>query len=92
MKEGESTGSLKRVNWDTISDRRLIKVTALVIRKDAAMRRSTDLCRESVCVSACYASVSEDSLMKSASVIRREINYSRYYDMPKFRRPANRNW
>lgn len=39
MKEGESTGSLKRVNWDTISDRRLIKVTALVIRKDAVMRR-----------------------------------------------------
>lgn len=69
MKEGESTGSLKRVNWDTISDRRLIKVTALVIRKDAVMRRSTDLCRESVCVSACYTSVSEDSLMKSASVI-----------------------
>lgn len=32
--EGER-GSLKRVNWDTISDRRLIKVTALVTRKDA---------------------------------------------------------
>lgn len=32
--EGER-GSLKRVNWDAISDRRLIKVTALVTRKDA---------------------------------------------------------
>jgi len=32
--EGER-GSLKRVNWDVISDRRLIKVTALVMRKDA---------------------------------------------------------
>lgn len=32
-KEGER-GSLKRVNWDAISDRRLIKVTALVTRKD----------------------------------------------------------
>lgn len=31
--EGER-GSLKRVNWDAISDRRLIKVTALVTRKD----------------------------------------------------------
>lgn len=29
-----SVGSLKRVNWDAISDRRLIKVTALVIRED----------------------------------------------------------
>jgi len=29
-----SAESLKRVNWDAISDRRLIKVTALVIRED----------------------------------------------------------
>lgn len=33
-KEGER-GSLKQVNWNAISDSRLIKVTALVTRKDA---------------------------------------------------------
>lgn len=31
--EGER-GSLKRINWDAIFDRKLIKVTALVTRKE----------------------------------------------------------
>lgn len=37
-----STRSLKRVNWDAIFDRRLIKVTALVvIRKDVTRERGS---------------------------------------------------
>lgn len=33
-REESERGSLKRVNWDAIFDRRLIKVTSLITRKD----------------------------------------------------------
>lgn len=50
--EGER-GSLKRVNWDAISDRRLIKVTALVTRKDATANREIRDFRDCVIIARC---------------------------------------
>lgn len=46
-------GSLKRVNWDAISDRRLIKVTALVTRKDATANEEIRDFRDCVIIARC---------------------------------------